>query len=156
MNLLIITYHLESLIILIISIILGYAANGFRDSQRSGSRPLAGGAPLILAVSAQEVQHCSLRVAVDLRKDPRHWGFIKWPLGGWSLCNAESPRACYEPSPQSQENSIGERMLCQKSGATRVIRVCGRRSWIGGPQHITRGSIACAFQLLAATCWDTR
>ena len=154
MNLLVITYHLESLVI--VSIILGCAANGFKDSQRSGSGSLAGGVFLILAVSAWEVQHYSLRVVVALRKDPRHWGVIKWLLSGRSFCNAESPMACYEPSPRSQEDSVDGRMLHWKSGSTRVVHVHGRGSWIGGPQHVTRGSIECSLRPLAATCRCTR
>ena len=139
MNLLVITYCLESLIILIIGIILGCATNGFRDSQRSGSGSLAKGVLLILAVSAREVQHSSLRVVVALQKDPRHWGIIKRPLGGQSFCNAESPQAPYEPSPQSQEDSVDGRMLRQNSGTTRAVHVRGRGSWKGGPQQVTRG-----------------
>ena len=139
MNLLIFTYHLKSLIILIIGIILGHAANSFRDGQRSGSGSLPGGVSLILAVSAREVQHSSLRVVVALQKNPRHRGIIKWPLGGRSFCNAESPRACYEPSPRSQEDSMDGWMLRWKSGTTRAVWVRGTGSWIGGPQHTTRG-----------------
>ena len=139
MNLLIITYRLKSLIILIVGFILGLATNGFRDGRRSGFGSLPRVVFLILAVSAREVQNGSLRVAVALRKDPRHWGIIKWPLGGQSFCNAESPRACYEPSPQSQEDSMDGQMLRRKSGTPRAVWVHGRRSWIGGPQHVPRG-----------------
>ena len=132
MNLLIITYCLKSLVILIVGIILGCAANSFRDGQRSSSGSLAGGVFLIQAVSTRKVQHGSLRVVVALQKDPRHWGIIKWPLGGRSFCNAESP-------PRNQEDSVDGRMLHWKSFTTRVVHVRGRGSWIGGPQHITRG-----------------
>ena len=131
MNLLIVTYRLKSLIILIVSIILGCAANGFRDGQRSSSGSLARGVFLILAVPTREVQHGSLRVEVALRKDLRHQGVLKRPLGGRSFCNAESARARYEPSLQSQEDSVDGWMLCQKSGTTWAVHVCGRGSWIG-------------------------